>query len=177
MAERVIEQWRPVVGYEGAYEVSDLGRVRSLDREITQTIRGRQCVRRWRGRMLRLCLNSGGYVVVALGAGHYHCAHVLVAAAFLGPRPPGYEVCHANGVRHDNRLANIRYDTRAGNFADMVRHGTRPRGSQKPQAKLTEADIPLIRAATGTQTEIAARFNVDRTIIGDIKRGELWRHV
>jgi hypothetical protein len=111
------ERWLPVVGYEGLYEVSDFGRVRSLPRPGTQ--RG--------GRILKLPPNSGGYPVVSLSRANRHVTrpvHVLVAAAFLGPRPNGMQVCHNDGHRTNAVLANLRYDTPGGNSQDMIRHGT-----------------------------------------------------
>lgn len=118
------EQWRPVVGYEGAYEVSDLGRVRSLDRAVPA---GRGRTRKSSGRVLSQYL--GNYAKVRLkvdGAGSTKNVHALVAETFLGPRPDGLEVCHNNGDASDNRLANLRYDTHSANQSDQIAHGTNP---------------------------------------------------
>lgn len=113
------ECWQPIPGYEG-YEVSDLGRLRSLDR-IIWTTRG---PRRLNGRVLRLWPGKYlGAVITIAGEGHTLTAHRSVAAAFLGPCPEGMEVCHNNGDRHDNRVANLRYDTSSANHRDTVRHG------------------------------------------------------
>lgn len=118
------EEWRPVVGYEGAYEVSDMGRVRSLDRPIPH---GRYPgkTRIMRGRVLRPAL-SAGYPHVNLsvsGVGRAAKIHWLVAAAFIGPRPDGALVCHRNGDSTDNRVENLRYGTYSENLNDMIRHG------------------------------------------------------
>lgn len=118
------EQWRPIPGYEGYYEVSDHGRVRSLDRTIERS--NGQEVRR-KGRVLR----PGTYV-----SGHKHVnlhaperkrkwrVHHLVLLAFVGPMPEGMEVCHNNGNPADNRLENLRYDTHSSNLLDRNDHGT-----------------------------------------------------
>jgi hypothetical protein len=113
----VIEHWRPVVEYEGFYDVSDLGRVCSRPRPGTK--RG--------GRILKLPLNSHGYPIVSLSRDNSHVTrpvHVLVAEAFIGPRPAGFHVCHNDGDRTNDALANLRYDTPAGNAQDMIDHGT-----------------------------------------------------
>lgn len=117
------EVWRSVVGYEGLYEVSNLGRVRSLDR-IVPYIDGR--TRLATGIILQQTTTPNGRCQVSLGLGsqHKHEVHVLVAAGFLGPRPRGMEVCHNNGSPTDNRLANLRYDTPSGNQRDKRKHGT-----------------------------------------------------
>jgi hypothetical protein len=119
-----IEEWRPVVGYEGAYEVSSLGRVRSVPRVI-ETSDGR--TRHQPGKMLRQHHNKG-YPFVRLSLGGHPVngmIHRLVAAAFLGPED-GAEVCHNNGDPSDCTVANLRYGTRSDNVLDSVRHGTHP---------------------------------------------------
>lgn len=119
------EEWRAIVGYEGAYEVSNLGRVRSLDRRV-HSGRGRE--RMSKGRTLSLW-SGDHYVKVRLklnGTGSTRNVHALVAAAFLGPRPDGLEVCHNNGQHHDNRAANLRYDTHSANQRDTVALGLNP---------------------------------------------------
>lgn len=116
------EEWRPVVGYEGAYEVSDLGRVRSRDRRVPSG-GGRERIAR--GRMLSIADGRPyGKVNLKVGdGGRMWNVHTLVARAFLGPAPTGMEVCHNNGQHRDNRLSNLRYDTHAENQRDTVRLG------------------------------------------------------
>src|SRR3546814_4878852 len=84
------------------------------------------------------------------------CAYVhdLVTEAFIGPKPRGLEVCHNNGTRNDNRLVNLRYDTRSANAMDRHLHGTLPniRGEECLSAKLTEEDVRWIRR-TGTSID------------------------
>lgn len=119
------EQWLPVPGYEGYYEVSDHGRVRSLPRAVQYTGRGTW---RLRGRMLtlqssrkspylRVPLSRGGKVVTTL-------VHRLVLETFVGPCPPGMECCHNDGNPCNNPVSNLRWDTRTANSLDAVRHGT-----------------------------------------------------
>lgn len=117
------ERWLPVVGYEGLYEVSDLGRVRLLDRMVSGW-RGLQ--HKLPGRLSRArSLSRGVYRKVALtknGVWALRPIHQLVLEAFVGPRPEGMVCCHNNGIGGDNRLANLRWDTPASNTADRVRH-------------------------------------------------------
>lgn len=105
------EQWRPVVGWEGLYEVSSEGRVRSFRRGAN-------------GRVLRPGIASHGYPTVALGRGNTQSVHVLVAAALLGPCPEGQEVRHRDGKRTNPRATNLRYGTRSDNINDAVRSGS-----------------------------------------------------
>lgn len=116
------ERWLPLVGYEDIYEVSDQGRVRGLDRLVP---RGGGTLRRQIGKLLSIH-KGDHYSKVRLmrdGDGKTHNVHSLVMAAFVGPCPPGMEVCHNNGQHHDNRLANLRYDTHSANERDAVKHG------------------------------------------------------
>lgn len=118
------EEWRPVPGYEGFYEVSSIGRVRSLARMIlTSTGRRFPVMER-----LLSTFPNGGYPTVRIYK-HNRCktiqVHRLVALTFLGEPPdPSMEVCHQNGVRSDPSLPNLRWDTHTENVRDTVRHGT-----------------------------------------------------
>lgn len=114
-----IEQWQPIVGYEDAYEVSDRGRVRSVDRYVSNG----NGLRLAAGRVLSI-YHGGHYSQVRLktdGNGSTKNVHALMASAFLGPCPEGREVCHNNGQHHDNRIENLRYDTHSANQYDTVR--------------------------------------------------------
>jgi hypothetical protein len=112
----VKEEWRPVVGHEGAYEVSDQGRVRSLDHFRMQTGPHGELVQRfYPGKILRPSVSTkAGHVGVSLRRKTFH-VHALVLAAFVGPRPVGQETLHLNHVGADNRLVNLRYGTRSEN--------------------------------------------------------------
>jgi hypothetical protein len=116
------ESWRPIPGYKDAYEVSDLGRVRSLDRVVVRSD-GRRY--RYAGKILQLN-PVNGYALVHLGSqSGTKKVHQLVALTFVGPCPAeGMEVCHSNGDSADNRVENLRWDTHGNNLCDKTRHGT-----------------------------------------------------
>lgn len=108
------EVWRPIPGYERTYQVSDLGRVRSLKRATTS------------GGIRKLRVNRHGYVDVNLSQGNStrtFTVHCLVMLAFVGERPDGYEIRHLNGEPTDNRLVNLAYGTATENRIDITRHG------------------------------------------------------
>lgn len=120
------ERWLPVVGYEGLYEVSDHGRVRSVDRTIVGSDGVRQ---RHSGQMLVQGTNSTcEHRLVKLRSGHQRrvarYVHRLVLEAFVGPCPEGHEVCHNDGDPTNNHVSNLRYGTVSDNRYDSVRHGT-----------------------------------------------------
>lgn len=115
----MLEEWRPVVGYEGAYEVSDLGRVRSLDRIDSRGNRA------W-GRLLRADPQASGHLRVALcveGKARRLFVHKLVLDAFVGPCPVGMETCHNDGDPTNNAVSNLRWDTKSANARDRRLHG------------------------------------------------------
>lgn len=165
--EVVSERWRPVVGFEGRYEVSDLGSVRSLLRGI---------------RRLALQKNPNGRAIVGLHKGGRQKSYAvapIVARAWIGPKTAPC-VCHNNGNHLDNRVSNLRYDTQRGNCADKRRHGRWQQGAAIGTAVLTEQQVRAIRkqrALGKTYERLADRFGVSPSTIGTIIRGEFWRHV
>ena len=167
------EIWREVPGYEGYYSVSSFGRVRR-DKPYRSTTTGL---------VLRAFDGGDGYLRVRLSkenVGSNHFVHVLVAAAFLGPKPRECEVRHGNGVRNDPRLSNLCYGTKSENYKDSVLHGTAARGSRQGLAKLTEEDIPNIRKllhAGVSKSEVARRYEVHHSLIVRIGQGRIWAHI
>lgn len=118
LVQEATEHWRSVPGWEGLYEVSDQGRVRSLPRPTKTGIRG--------GRVLAPGRADDGRTVIGLcrdGKQLPRHIYVLVAAAFLGPCPPGMVICHGPAGNGDDSLANIRYDTPGSNRLDAIRAG------------------------------------------------------
>lgn len=139
------EEWRPVVGYEGLYEVSDQGRVRSLPRHGT------------RGQILKPYVGNRGYPTVNPardGENRTLPIHRIVAEAFLGPRPEGLVVRHLNGKHNDPRLANLAYGTPRQNQIDSVMHGTHSRAVRThcPTGhEYTEANIRRVPSRPGAR--------------------------
>lgn len=108
-------EWRDIIGYNGQYQVSDTGLVRSNKRA--------SCL----GKVLRMTTQHQGYKVVTLcaeGVPKTIKVHCLVAEAFIGPRPDGLDVCHRDDNKSNNNMRNLRYDTRSNNCMDSVRNGT-----------------------------------------------------
>lgn len=118
------EQWRPIAGYEGSYEISDHGRVKSLERTVTTSA---GVTRRVRGRIMKTTVGGHGYPTVSLfrdGTRHTRNVHNLVAEAFIGRRPAsGIEIRHLDGDRLNCNLSNLRYGTPQENQADKREHG------------------------------------------------------
>jgi hypothetical protein len=115
-----MENWRAVVGYEGIYEVSDLGRVRSLNRVTSHG-------HRRAGRVMRPVVAPRGYVLVNLwreNRSRMWLVHRLVLTAFVGEAPPETEGRHLDGDSGNNALTNLMWGTHSENQYDQVTHGT-----------------------------------------------------
>lgn len=142
----------------------------------------RRVATRWR--RLRPAKMKRGHVRAHLaGEGLSHnrvLLHRLILETFVGPCPPGMEGCHYDGNPANNRLENLRWDTRKGNREDDRRNGTLPMGMLSPIAKLSDSDIPVIRdlVASGVSNSvIGRRFGVHGMTIHAIRTGRTWKHI
>lgn len=166
--QRMSEEWREIPGHPG-YEVSDEGRVRSVDRVVID-VRGKP--KRYTGKLLNPTVNRHGYLSLALGKKNPNKdVHRLVMLAFEGPCPPGKEVLHKNGDRKDPCLANLRYGTRSENHQDVAKHGRRRLNSEQV------ARIRKLRAARIPHREVARRFSVSPSLVLRIEHKKLYAHV
>ncbi len=166
------EEWRPVPGFAGWYSVSSLGRIR-------RDARGKST---HPGKILKPNNpeKGSGYPMVTLWRNAtpvQTTVHALVATAFLGPRPSSYQVNHIDGSKPNNRIQNLEYVTVAQNHAHAAAHGLKAVGEQINMAKLTEAQVREIRAATGTHRALAPLYGVDETNISLIRRRKTWKHL
>jgi len=179
------EEWRAVPGYEGLYEASSKGRVRSLDRELfvarSRRNGGSSYRRQLKGRVLTLNSTlSNGYLGINLslnGKGKMQTVHVVVCATFHGPRPPGMVVAHTDGNKLNNAASNLRYATYKENAADAVKHGAGNAGTSNGQAKLSEAEVRAIRRAPDSieVKALAAKYQVTTSCIRLIRFGDRWK--
>ena len=172
----MIEEWRPVVGYEGVYEVSSFGRVRSLDRWVkANSGRRRTGVRYFTPSASGK--NKKYKRVLLRNPDKQRPVHHLVLEAFVGPRPEDCEARHLDGNPGNNRLDNLAWGTKAENQADKIRHGTILRGTANPASKLTEADVIAIRASNKRQVDLAEIYGVTQPIISAIRLRKIWKHL
>jgi len=137
------------------------------------------------GRFLKPCKNNKyGHLVVSLcqnGKCYQRLVHRLVLEAFVGPCPPGMECCHYNGNSADNRLENLRWDTRSNNQKDRWIHGTSNRGEKHGQAKLNALQVRIIKHLLKTKEfslrEIGKIFGVSDGAVSDNNTGKNWKHI
>lgn len=168
-------EWRPVVGWDGFYEVSDIGEVRSLNRFVEYS-NGRVCLQK--GKLLKPDLGKRGYLKVALWKNSKRTralVHMLVSRAFLGPIPPGFGVDHGDGNKVNNRVTNLEYVTGLENLSRSYEMGLHRRGERHFWSKLSDAEVTNIRKLRKqglTQTEIAIKFGVCRQNVAAIVNGK-----
>lgn len=181
------ERWLPVPGFEGFYEVSDQGRVRSLDRIVhKRAIRDGPLIQtRRRGKLMKLSLDTHGYhqVNLCVNAANKHVfVHHLVLLAFKGKRPEGALCRHLDGCRTNNKASNVEWGTPLENNADCRAHGTErhPFGENHGGAKLNERAVRDIRsrvAAGASKVSVGRHYGVSDTCISSVVARRTWSHV
>lgn len=188
-----IEEWKPVKGYEGFYEVSNMGRVRSLDRVKSWYKGSTLCEVRSKGRVLKQVAhnNKFKYLVVNLSQQKeatekrkqkVFYVHRLVAEAFIpNPEDKG-DVNHIDGNTHNNRVDNLEWTTRKENIAHAFRTGlTKNYGSNHVFAKLSEDQVKEIRKSYqrgkygSGSCVLAKKYGVSPSTIKNIVRGASWK--
>jgi hypothetical protein len=169
------ETWKDIPNFEGIYQASNLGGVRSLPRVWSQANRWKTTSRYTKkGQVLRPALNAQGYPTVVLGRKYGTATvHSLVLKAFIGPPPKGHEVRHNDGIRSNARLSNLCYGTRLDNIKDSIRHGSFQKRCEKI-SKLTKKQkqkvVDLYYFWGFTYKELGQLYAVTPSVIGYLIR-------
>lgn len=159
-----MEEWRPVSGYEGLYEVSNMGNIRSL-----------------RNGCVLALMNSRGYRRCHLAKdGHVKTAqvHRLVAEAFI-PNPENKpQVNHKHGIKSDNRASELEWVTHRENEDHAAENGLKARGSRNAMVTLNPESVQRLlarREETGMSIYALAReFGVSKSLVSNILNGKHW---
>lgn len=168
----LFETWKPIPGYEGRYEISDLGRIKRLADSFPNPHK--------RERIFLQYKTPQGYMNVSFGRKMY-LVHRLVMLTFIGPCPSGKQINHKDGDKQNNALVNLEYVTPSEN----VRHSlsvlgaSRAKGIAHGMAKLTEDEVrEILRLGhTLSETKIGERFGVSHAAISRILNRKNWRHL
>lgn len=179
------ELWKPVVGWEEFYAISNKGRLWARERRLRC-----KTLRITPARLLKQFLDPKGYYTAILqdkahSRKRHARIHALVLEAFIGPRPSGYVCRHLDGNRTNNVPSNLAWGTCQENAQDAVKHGTMlgregPRGERQGLSKLKAEDIPAIRAryaAGERQPAIARDYEVSQTTISCVVTNRTWWHI
>jgi hypothetical protein len=166
------EVWKDVKDFEGLYQVSNLGNVKRL-------ISKRVLCERFIGRFI----DRYGYVKRVLskeGKNYYFTEHRLVAIAFIENPEYKLTINHINGIKTDNRLENLEWNTNLENKQHAVKSGlTNLKGTNHPKSKLTEEQVLEIREIGFSQTRmsLSKKYGVCRNSILRIITGKNWNHI
>lgn len=178
--ESVTENWVNVPD-EQFYQVSDHGRIRSIDRQVEQVNRwGKVMISNKKGKILTPS-NSHGYLAVKMGTSPFVWrVHQLVARAFIGPCPVGSVVNHIDGNKHNNRPENLEYISNSDNVKHAYRTGLLSnKGTTNGHAILNDDKVRQIRSlrGSGTHKQIGEKVGCKTYLVSQVLAGKTWRHV
>jgi ERCC4-related helicase len=175
-----VEVWHDIEGYEGIYQVSDLGNVKSLKRQNALGLMRSE-------RILKPATNDWGYKFVVTYDKKSKAIHKLVALAFIGKQPgEKYVANHKNGIKTDNRADNLEWITHKENIRHAWRTGlaSSKKGAQHPNAKLTNEQAREIRELYKAKNKwdcthkiLAEKYNVSTAIIYKVLKNITYKEI
>lgn len=164
------------------YEASNLGRIRSVERWVRAGKFGR---RRQPEKIKVAYKTNSGYMAVKLSMGVNRSVHVLIAAAWIGPRPKGFDINHRDGVKTNNRPENLEYVTRSENALHSYRNGLQvsPSGEGHYRSAVSAEQVAAMRQirsrhphrASGVVGFLARWFNLSQPAVSAICNGRNWK--
>lgn len=169
-----VEIWKYIPGFRGLYQVSSLGRIRSM--RPSARLKNPDGIR-------SLTVNRGGYYRICLSRGSVrvnNSVHVFVAKSFLGPKPRGHEVGHRDGNKLNCRASNLMWVTPKQNYEHKRLHGTHRFGEQVKGSKLNDAKVHVIfwlYAIGFPQDTIGQILRIHQINVSRILRRKMWAHV
>jgi hypothetical protein len=178
----MMEEWRTTTVCD-RYEVSNLGRVRHKGGEFKRVRRGRISTFSKQTSLLKPYPTRLGYLMVKLGGVRTMSVHRLVALAFLPPPKSGEEVNHIDADKTNNTLPNLEWLSKSRNIKHSFKTGRNvTRGSRIGLSKLKEHEVRdiklhLLNPYHGITVDLAKKYKVCRTLIGQIKNNKIWKHI
>lgn len=170
------EKWTTINGYDGLYEVSSFGRVRSLDQKVryTHAVTGEEHFRNKRGRILRQTENPSGYWYVTLHKDKIvktFSIHRLVALNMI-PNPENYnQINHIDAIKSNNSVENLEWCSEKQNSAHAVKNNLIRRGENHYRSVLSDKDVKDIRASSDSIKDLCNRYGVEYRCMWQIVRG------
>lgn len=182
----MLEIWKDIFGFEGLYQVSNLGHVRSLTRTVEQMNRGGMCKTTYPSKMLRPTTTPNGYKQVRLSKNNkqiHKNVHRLVAETFI-PNPNSLpQVNHIDSNKSNNMVSNLEWVNNSGNQKHAFKFGFQSalKGEDAPWSKLTEKQVLEIRekykSGTYTYQRLADEYHLSHQYVGNIINKRNWSHI
>ena len=176
--------FKDIIGYEGIYQISNTGIVKSLDRKI-QTKNG--AIRFLKGKILKQSLNTYGYKTVLLctnGISKNKLVHRLIADIFIENKDNKICINHKDGVKTNNNICNLEWVTHSENLKHafdlklrIPNRISKIKGSDHKLSRLNESDVISIYNLDKPQREIASIFNISLSRVNQIKNKKAWKHL
>ncbi len=169
----VTEVWKDIPDYERYYQASDWGRIKNIKKSKMTGIK--------KNKILKFYKTKDGRISVSLSKNNIRktiMVHQLILRTFVGPCPKGMVTCHhPDPNQSNNKLSNLRWDTRKANEADKIKQGRKhgPRGSDN--SKLTKEQVQKIRQDKRIQRKIAKDYDICQQTVSDIKQKKIWKHI
>ena len=182
------EIWKDVLGYEKLYQVSNIGKMRSLTRmsRFLHVPNMKECFRKHKGKELKLSVDNNGYVIAKLGNRRKRL-HRIIAELFV-PNPKKLPcINHIDCNRSNNKISNLEWCTAKENMQHAKKLGRLNVKSRQGEKhflhKLTERQVAYIKKRInndyyhGLLRELSNRYNVSFTCISSIRLGTSWKHI
>lgn len=178
--------WRPLIGHEKTHEISTDGRIKRLARSIIVERKGSAPFKALvKEKILKPTIADNGYEYINIpkdGKQNLQTVHSLVAETFIGPRPPGLDVGHADGTRVNNKVDNLYYCTRKENLNEPIGKARYIKAMQergKASRSLPDEKVRTIKESLQSKTpsEIALDLNVPKYKVVAIKNGRTYKDV
>lgn len=172
------EEWKDIIGYEGRFKVSNLGRIKSLSRKVH---RRNNSVHLTKDLIKKQRITKHGYLTVFLSINKdysHKFVHKLVAIHFIDNPEKKPEVDHKFGCKLDNRYFSLRWATVSENKIYAYSLGLMSQqGERHASHKLTNKDVMYIFNSKKSYSFLCNKFNICRTTVSDIKIGKRWNHI
>ena len=171
------EIWKDIQGYEGFYQVSNLGKVKSLKRIVKHNKGGNQNIKE---KILKQSLTGSGYLTIVLsknGIKERFLTHRLVCQSFLNNDLTKRTVNHKDCNKLNNELTNLEWMTDSENQIHSLENGIKPKGSNHANSKLTEQNVIEIRNSTLSNIDLSKIYKVAHQTISQIRNRKRWKHI